>query len=169
MTLSTDFGTLTLKGKIDRADKREENDRIYLRVIDYKSGIHPYQEKNLENGTDLQLMMYMNVLLSRFGNRAAPAGAYFMQISEESAADSPALSGPTLDRFAQDEKKAVTDEQFADLLNTATDTAQKLAEGILSGRIQAAPLDNVCRTCPYGVMCGHERTQIKEETYAELD
>ena len=169
LTLSTDFGTLTLKGKIDRADKREENDRIYLRVIDYKSGIHPYQEKNLENGTDLQLMMYMNVLLSRFGNRAAPAGAYFMQISEESAADSPALSGPTLDRFAQDEKKAVTDEQFADLLNTATDTAQKLAEGILSGRIQAAPLDNVCRTCPYGVMCGHERTQIKEETYAELD
>ena len=169
LTLSTDFGTLTLKGKIDRADKREENDRIYLRVIDYKSGIHPYQEKNLENGTDLQLMMYMNVLLSRFGNRAAPACAYFMQISEESAADSPALSGPTLDRFAQDEKKAVTDEQFADLLNTATDTAQKLAEGILSGRIQAAPLDHVCRTCPYGVMCGHERTQIKEETYAELD
>lgn len=169
LTLTTDFGMLTLKGKIDRADKCEENGRIYLRVIDYKSGIHPYREKDLENGTDIQLMMYMNALLSRFGARAVPAGAYFMQLSEETTAEMPMLSGPTLDRFAQDKKGAVTDEQFTSLLNTAADTAQKLAEGILSGRIQAAPTENACRYCPYGALCGHECIEKKEEPYAALD
>ncbi len=156
LTLSTDFGILTLKGKIDRADKLEENGNVYLRIIDYKSGNHPYREAALESGEDIQLMIYMNALLSRFGPNAVPAGAYFMQLQEETNENASLLSGPTLDKFAKDDKKSVTGEQFSSLLQTAADTAQRLASGILSGKIQASPLEDACRYCPYGALCGHE-------------
>lgn len=170
LQVPTEFGTLTLKGKIDRADKAEANGRVYLRVIDYKSGPHTFRENDLETGEDIQLMMYMNALLARFGEKAAPAGAYFMPISEETAGQEPALSGPTLNTFAKDEKKAVTDEQFAALLNTASNTAQRLSAGILSGKIDVQPLENACRYCPYGTLCGHDCHKKKEEDlHAELD
>ena len=101
-------------------------------------------------------MIYMNALLSRFGPNAVPAGAYFMQLQEETNENASLLSGPTLDKFAKDDKKSVTGEQFSSLLQTAADTAQRLASGILSGKIQASPLEDACRYCPYGALCGHE-------------
>ncbi len=49
-----------LIGRIDRVDTCEQNDKIYVKVIDYKSGTRKFDLAALYYGLQLQLVVYMN-------------------------------------------------------------------------------------------------------------
>lgn len=49
-----------LRGRIDRVDIGETNDRVYVKVIDYKSGERRFDLAALYYGLQLQLVVYMN-------------------------------------------------------------------------------------------------------------
>ena len=51
---------LRLNGQIDRMDQYEEEDDIYIKVIDYKSGKMTFDLENLFYGLQMQLVVYMN-------------------------------------------------------------------------------------------------------------
>lgn len=51
--------TVTLGGIVDRIDLYEGEDKNYLRVVDYKTGIHRFDVDKISNGTDLQLPAYL--------------------------------------------------------------------------------------------------------------
>ncbi len=58
-----DFGedhSMRLSGQIDRLDALEEDDKILLKVIDYKSGKMTFSLSNLFYGLQMQLVVYMN-------------------------------------------------------------------------------------------------------------
>ena len=58
---------LQLRGRIDRVDEylSEDRKKLFLKVIDYKSGKKAFSLKNLFSGLDLQLPLYMDYVLQR--------------------------------------------------------------------------------------------------------
>lgn len=54
---------MRLQGRIDRIDVREEEDRVYVKVIDYKSGHKRFDVAALYYGLQLQLVVYMNAAM----------------------------------------------------------------------------------------------------------
>lgn len=88
--------TLKLRGTIDRVDSvvLDENLR-FIRVIDYKSGNVKMNAGELEEGTQLQLMLYLSAALKAYKN-ALPAGAFYQR-----------LHNPLVK--AEDEKKALNE------------------------------------------------------------
>lgn len=59
VTLS-DRERMRLRGRIDRIDVSEQGDKIYVKVIDYKSGNRQFNLAALYYGLQLQLVVYMN-------------------------------------------------------------------------------------------------------------
>lgn len=51
---------MRLRGRIDRVDIGESGDRVYVKVIDYKSGERRFDLAALYYGLQLQLVVYMN-------------------------------------------------------------------------------------------------------------
>ena len=52
---------MRLKGRIDRIDTCEDEEHVYVKVIDYKSGSRKFDLAALYYGLQLQLVVYMNV------------------------------------------------------------------------------------------------------------
>ncbi len=153
--IKTEYGTLYIKGKIDRADKLEKDGKVYLRIIDYKSGEHKFNAKNVENGTDIQLMIYMNALLSHFDN-SVPAAAQYMLIANDNM-----LSGP-VNCDISTEKKTINEESFRELLETSKKSAVTLTENMLSGNIMPIECDK-CVYCEYSGICGIKNADKEEK------
>ncbi len=54
---------MRLRGRIDRIDTYEDEDHVYVKVIDYKSGNKKFDLAALYYGLQLQLVVYMNVAM----------------------------------------------------------------------------------------------------------
>ncbi len=147
--IKTELGTIYLKGKIDRADKLEKDGQVYLRIIDYKSGNKSFSEKELLEGTNIQLAIYMTALINAYKD-SIPASAQYMSITDNK------FSGPELLEFNE---KGVTHEHFNYLLTSAVDVAKNLSENMLKGNIETKNTD--CSYCKYSAVC---RIKHKEET-----
>lgn len=52
---------MKLRGRIDRIDTCEDDEHVYVKVIDYKSGSRKFDLAALYYGLQLQLVVYMNV------------------------------------------------------------------------------------------------------------
>lgn len=71
-----------LRGKIDRVDAYENGDgRIYLRVVDYKTGDKTFDIRNVKLGLDMQMLLYLFSLWEngerRYGKPVVPAGVLY--------------------------------------------------------------------------------------------
>jgi ATP-dependent helicase/nuclease subunit B len=83
---------LILTGRIDRVDIYDAHDGCrYVKIIDYKSGKKKFELSEVLLGTQLQLVLYMNVLLKNaaqlFGDNAArietrPGGVFYFHIDD---------------------------------------------------------------------------------------
>ncbi|MBR2861567.1 MAG: PD-(D/E)XK nuclease family protein [Clostridia bacterium] len=161
--IETDFGTLYIKGKIDRADTLEKNGNVYIRIIDYKSGKKNKKSSTfgaeISEGTNLQLMIYMNALLSYLGGNSRPGGAYYMFL-----ADGNSLVGLENSEVTETESKTATEPaDFNRLLETAQNTAKELASGIFNGNIVPKHGKNTCQYCDYQSVCGIKVMNSKED------
>lgn len=78
---------LRLKGRIDRMDTCEEENNIYVKVIDYKSGNTSFQLLSLYHGLQLQLVVYLNAAMELAkkehpDKEIHPAGVFYYQIQD---------------------------------------------------------------------------------------
>lgn len=79
---------LHLKGRIDRIDVCQgDEDELYVKVIDYKSGATELDFVKLYYGLQLQLALYLNAAIEleqkRFpGKKVKPAGIFYYQIKD---------------------------------------------------------------------------------------
>ena len=76
---------MNLLGRIDRVDTYETSDKVYVKIIDYKSGNTSFSLANLYHGLQLQLVVYMNAALEleekrHPGKKAEPAGIFYYHI-----------------------------------------------------------------------------------------
>ncbi|MBA1432146.1 MAG: PD-(D/E)XK nuclease family protein [Epsilonproteobacteria bacterium] len=119
------FGGMTLQGKIDRVDKKEN----LLDVLDYKTGSYTlYNKNNFPDATDFQLEFYY-LLTGKEGN-VSSCGFYDLKEGKI-----------VLEQFLQ-EKLEILKAHIADLL-AVEEVNFELTEGI-----------KACQYCPYALLCG---------------
>lgn len=89
MALSDDT-SMSLKGIIDRVDLKETADAVYVKIIDYKSGDKDMDFIKVIQGKQLQLSVYMSVMLELLertypGKKIIPTGMYYYHIADQVA------------------------------------------------------------------------------------
>lgn len=80
-------GNVELYGKVDRVDLAQKDGRVYVKVLDYKSGRHKFDPARLFFGLDLQLAVYMNAAVEREekmhpGKETVPCAIFYYQIED---------------------------------------------------------------------------------------
>ena len=82
LTLSLADGTkVYVRGRIDRVDRFETDESVYLRVVDYKSGTQSLDPARIWMGMQLQLLLYMEAMLQA-EQGAIPAGAFYQWMGD---------------------------------------------------------------------------------------
>lgn len=76
---------MLLRGRIDRVDTCEADDKLYVKIIDYKSGNTSFSLLNLYHGLQLQLVVYLNAALELEAKKhpdkqVEPAGIFYYHI-----------------------------------------------------------------------------------------
>ncbi len=74
--------TLSVSGFVDRVDGWEKDGRLYLRVVDYKTGKKSFSLTDVWHGLSLQMLLYLFTLQERgeqaFGLPTVPAGVLYL-------------------------------------------------------------------------------------------
>lgn len=123
MTLS-DGTRMELNGIVDRVDIKETEDAIYLKVIDYKSGVKDIDYVKMFEGQQLQLTVYMSVikelLEEQYPNKKViPTGMYYYHIYD------PIIEGTDEDKI---EQKRQESNRLSGLVNE-DETSRNLMDG----------------------------------------
>ena len=93
----TEGEKMRLRGRIDRIDVAEDEDKVYVKVIDYKSGNKKFDLAALYYGLQLQLVVYMNAAMElearrHKGKEIVPAALLYYHIEDPSVETSVELS-----------------------------------------------------------------------------
>ena len=80
-------GNVSLHGRIDRIDTYQEDDKVYVKVMDYKSGAASFDLTALYNGLQLQLAVYLNAAVAlekkdHIGKMIIPAGLFYFPMKD---------------------------------------------------------------------------------------
>lgn len=78
--------TVSLSGFVDRVDGWEKDGRLYLRVVDYKTGRKSFDWSDVFHGMGLQMLVYLAALEKEgaplFGREVVPAGVLYLPARE---------------------------------------------------------------------------------------
>ncbi len=166
---------ILLGGTVDRVDCYQKDDKIYLRVIDYKSGAKEFSTDDVRHGLNLQLLIYLFSLCR--AEHAQAAGALYVATSTEDGKPTPDRTGLLLND--PDVLAAMNDEWNSDYLagisrkkdDTLTgraltdadewvaleadirETLCRIGEDMLCGRAARTPGADACRFCPLREGC----------------
>lgn len=84
--LSLDGVTVSLSGFVDRVDGWEKDGKLYLRVVDYKTGRKAFDFTDIFNGIGLQMLLYLFTLEEKgeayFKKPIVPAGVLYLPARE---------------------------------------------------------------------------------------
>lgn len=82
VTVTEGNTTLSVGGKVDRVDGWIKNGRLYLRVVDYKTGKKTFDLTDVRYGLGIQMLLYLFTLQKEggayFGRPVEPAGVLYM-------------------------------------------------------------------------------------------
>ena len=93
-----------LRGRIDRMDLCQDGEKVYVKIIDYKSGSTRFDLVSLYYGLQLQLVVYMDAVMElaqrRFpGQEVVPAGILYYNIAD-----------PLAEKTGKDDKERIDRE-----------------------------------------------------------
>ncbi|MBN2898798.1 MAG: helicase-exonuclease AddAB subunit AddB [Clostridia bacterium] len=92
---------IMLEGRIDRVDILRDQDRQYVKIIDYKSSNKAYGLSDVYHGLQMQLMIYMDAVLENSqyfkADTLYPCGAFYFRI------DDPIVEGEWPEAVIQEE------------------------------------------------------------------
>lgn len=115
--LSLKDGTkMKFTGVIDRVDCYEDEENLYLKIIDYKSGNMQFDFTKILNGLQVQLVVYMNAILELEGKkhpekRMVPAGMFYFHVDDPVIA--PKTDGePEMEVLKNLQLRGVVNEDF---------------------------------------------------------
>lgn len=134
---------MELNGIVDRVDVKETDDAVYVKVIDYKSGAKDIDYVKMYEGKQLQLTVYMSVMLELLkreypDKQIIPTGMYYYHIYDpiveevdEQAIESQRIKDSRLSGLVNDS------EESRDLMDGSTGEVTPVnykADGTLGAR-----------------------------------
>lgn len=100
---------LLLQGRIDRIDAAEQDDRTFLRIIDYKSSSHDLALTEVYYGLALQMLTYLDIVVTNaqkmIGKTAEPAGVLYFHMHNQYVQAEKELSDEAIARELQKSSK----------------------------------------------------------------
>ena len=82
VTVTAGDTTLSVTGKVDRVDGWLKNGKLYLRVVDYKTGKKAFDLADVRYGLGIQMLLYLFALQryggDYFGAAVEPAGVLYL-------------------------------------------------------------------------------------------
>lgn len=102
---------LKLRGRIDRLDTYETKDKVYVKVVDYKSGAKSFDLVSVYYGLQLQLVVYMNAAVQLEQKKhpdkeVVPAGILYYHI------DDPVVERENLTDVTEEERLGLVKKQI---------------------------------------------------------
>ncbi len=96
--------SVTVTGKVDRADILKMDGKSFIRIVDYKTGSKVFNLSDVIYGLNLQMLLYLSVIKDkgkeRYGKEIVPAGVLYM----------PSFV-PTLEMAADDDVEKILKER----------------------------------------------------------
>lgn len=87
IVISEPDGELRVGGKVDRVDGWIRDNKLYLRVVDYKSGRKSFDLSAVKMGLDIQMLLYLFALQKEgtqmFGKEIEPAGVLYLPARDD--------------------------------------------------------------------------------------
>lgn len=87
VSVSEPDGELRVNGKVDRVDGWLRNDKLYLRVVDYKTGKKSFNLSEVRMGLDIQMLLYLFTLQKEgkqyFHHEIEPAGVLYLPARDD--------------------------------------------------------------------------------------
>ncbi|MDD3346856.1 PD-(D/E)XK nuclease family protein [Oscillibacter sp.] len=87
VVISEPDGELRIGGKVDRVDGWVKDEKLYLRVVDYKSGRKAFDLSAVKMGLDIQMLLYLFTLQKEggayFQRDVEPAGVLYLPARDE--------------------------------------------------------------------------------------
>ena len=130
---------MQLQGRIDRVDTYVEDDTVYVKVIDYKSGNRRFDLAALYYGLQLQLVVYMNAAMEleqkKYPDKQiVPAAMLYYHIDDPLIEEGQDLSPEEIDqRFMQELK-------MTGIVNE-NDRIVRLMDGSFEGKSDILPVE----------------------------
>lgn len=130
---------MKLRGRIDRIDTCEEEDTVYVKVIDYKSGSRKFDLAALYYGLQLQLVVYMNAAVEleqkkHPGKKIVPAAMLYYHIADPMIEDGQGLTPEQLNQ------KLLQELKTTGIVNS-DDRAVRLLDGEFTGKSDILPIE----------------------------
>ena len=99
--VSLEGGTMGLTGRIDRLDLMEDENAVYIKVVDYKSGKKEFDIIDLYYGLQMQLVVYLETAMEQVAKnhpekQIIPAGIFYYRIDD-----------PVIDKIPKEQVKEV--------------------------------------------------------------
>jgi len=121
----SDQERMRLRGRIDRIDVSEDQDHVFVKVIDYKSGNRHFDLAALYYGLQLQLVVYMNAALEleakkHLGKEAVPAAMLYYHIED------PSVESPVELEEGELEEQLARQLRMNGVVNASPDVIERL-------------------------------------------
>ena len=145
-------------GKIDRVDTCMDGDKVYVKVLDYKTGTKAFDVVALYHGLQLQLMVYMNAAMQMESKKhpdseIIPAGVFYYRISE-----------PFVDKKQESPEEALLKEMKPDgIVHLKEDVLEHL-DHCMAGESLVVPI----KYNKNGSLSRSSKTASEDEFYAML-
>jgi len=156
LTFTLDDGfDLSFSGYVDRVDLYKKDGKVYIRVVDYKTGVKDFSVEDVKHGVNLQMLLYLYTLCrnnsDRFmsaigvseGDHPLPAGVVYLSARVPTIEADDYDSSESILKQAEDKLKrsglVLNDENILLAMNESLDTRflaglKKDKNGELSGR-----------------------------------
>lgn len=106
--LEQDGVTVSVTGFVDRVDGWLHEDKLYLRVVDYKTGSKSFDLTEVQNGMGLQMLLYLFTLRQKgeelYGREIVPAGVLYLPARDVTVSGSRGMS--------EEERRKLIDKQL---------------------------------------------------------
>ena len=122
---------MNLHGRIDRIDLCRDEDHVYVKVIDFKSGKKKFNVAALFHGLQLQLVMYMDVAVAAQkklsgGKEVIPAAVLYYHVDDPMVDGKEGMGPEEINEAIRNELK------MTGLVSDSDDVIQRLDEGLSS-------------------------------------
>ncbi len=92
-----------INGKIDRMDVHKKDGRVYVKIIDYKTGSTEFDITKFYNGLSMQLAVYLDAAMRELTKEnpegeVIPAGVFYYKISDPIINGDPGMTAEEIDR-----------------------------------------------------------------------
>ncbi|MEY8516035.1 PD-(D/E)XK nuclease family protein [Lachnospiraceae bacterium 29-84] len=174
---------MRLRGRIDRIDTKKTGQKVYVKVIDYKSGNREFQLLSFYHGLQLQLVVYLNsaveIIKKKYpGKEVLPGGMYYYHLDDPvvegtskqtdaeikekilEALKLKGIAGEEEDISVSKKTKRAAKEEFQILSRYVNHKIRDIGRRIFDGEIGAEPYQlgdgTGCDYCPYHGVCGFD-------------